>query len=73
MMKPTTALLKRITVTAFENQQAQVLLEGQPIATLIRTPGWLEAKVLGRPYGGGKTLTTALRSVAVAYTRWSAP
>jgi len=60
-------LVDRLAMGEFVNGAAPVSLDGDVIATLYRTPGWIEAEVMGEPYGGGKNYSTALRSVAVGY------
>jgi len=64
-----TRIRRRLAAGAFTRGQATVTLDGEPIATLDRTPGFIYATVLGTPWGGGRTLDTALRSVAVAYAQ----
>ena len=60
-------LAKRLTVTEFVRGEAAVMLDGDRIAVLHRTPGFIWATTLGTPWGGGRKIATALEAVANAY------
>ena len=72
-MNSYTRIRKQLSTTEFDqNGEALVFLNKQPIGKLTRTPGWIWATVLETSWGGGRTLTNALRAVAVGYVNLTA-
>jgi len=64
-----TKLVDRLTMGEFVNGYAPVMLDGEPVGELHRTPSFIWATVLGEPYGGGKNYKNALRAVSVGYQK----
>lgn len=64
-MKQTTAILKRLAMSEFANDEATVSLDGQPIGRIVRErPGFYGSWLNGHVAGGGKNTTNALHAIA---------
>lgn len=67
---PQTVIRKQLTVSEWTpDNEALVNLNGQPIGRLVRTPGWIWATVLDTSWGGGRTISNALRAIAMGYVQ----
>ena len=74
-MKSSLHIRKRLTTGPFDNGKAIVYLDGQPVGRLSRNWKWLEARIDNYPHipGGGRTLDTALHSIAVTLNVYGLP
>lgn len=63
----TTQLVKRMAVGPFVDGIATVTLDGEPIGDIARERKWYTCTVLGEHWGGGRNVSNALRTMAVAY------